>query len=60
MVPLITEHLTVAMDLGKYLDHWSVIAWTAGSVSENRIKQWDRYKGADKIMFGPDPEHAEY
>ena len=30
VVPATTEHLTVAMDLGKYLNHWVVVAWSPG------------------------------
>ncbi len=30
VVPQNTESLTVAMDLGKYLNHWIVVAWSPG------------------------------
>lgn len=31
ILPLDTEHLTAAIDLGKYLTHWVVVAWSPGA-----------------------------
>ncbi|QDV25949.1 terminase gpA endonuclease subunit [Aureliella helgolandensis] len=30
VVPMNADTLTIAMDLGKYLNHWVVVAWSAG------------------------------
>ena len=30
IVPLACQHLTAAIDLGKYLNHWVLVAWTDG------------------------------
>ncbi|MCA9055159.1 MAG: phage terminase large subunit family protein [Planctomycetaceae bacterium] len=34
IVPAGTEHLTAAIDLGKYLCHWVVVAWSEGATGQ--------------------------
>lgn len=55
ILPADTQHLSAAMDLGKYLNHWVVIAWREGAtphlVDYGRIEVASQELGVEQALM---------